>query len=437
MDLGFDTIGNATLICHDRGPVLATDPWLTGSAYFGSWCLSHVIPDEQLAAVKACRSIWISHGHPDHLSHESLALLRDKEILVPDHYGGRIRAELLADGFRVRVLADGVWYPLSERLRVLCISDYYQDAVLLVDLDGHLVVDANDASDRGVGAFLRDRVREFRASYLLALTGYGDADMINFVDEQGRRIEPAAARKEPLGPGIEGILNTFGIRHFVPFSSLHRYQRTDSMWANRYVTHPGEHARGFRSETAEVLPAFVHCDLGKGVVTSLDPPEAPAAEHEPEEFGDRWSDPLGRGDVAKLRDYFRPVSHLSRCLGYLNFRVGGRDHVIDIDRAAYDCGVTFEAPRNSLMTAIEQRTFDDVLIGNFMRTTLHGSWASEGAAALYREFTPFVCKFADNGGARSPDELRAYFAAYRRRGFFQLRGTFNEQIAAPAVERYL
>ena len=35
--IGFETIGNATIICHDGGPVLATDPWLIGSAYFGSW----------------------------------------------------------------------------------------------------------------------------------------------------------------------------------------------------------------------------------------------------------------------------------------------------------------------------------------------------------------------------------------------------------------
>jgi len=37
LDLGFETIGNACLICHDNGPVFATDPWIKGSAYFGSW----------------------------------------------------------------------------------------------------------------------------------------------------------------------------------------------------------------------------------------------------------------------------------------------------------------------------------------------------------------------------------------------------------------
>lgn len=87
MDLGFETIGNACLICHDKGPVLATDPWIKGSAYFGSWTTSHVIPEEQLSHVKACKYLWISHGHPDHLSQESLAELKDKEILLPDHFG--------------------------------------------------------------------------------------------------------------------------------------------------------------------------------------------------------------------------------------------------------------------------------------------------------------------------------------------------------------
>jgi len=67
MDIGFDTIGNATVICYDQGPILATDPWVQGSAYFGSWTHSHVIPEEQMTAILRSRFIWFSHGHPDHL----------------------------------------------------------------------------------------------------------------------------------------------------------------------------------------------------------------------------------------------------------------------------------------------------------------------------------------------------------------------------------
>ena len=50
MRIGFETIGNATVICHDNGPVLVTDPWTDGGAYFGSWTLSHEVPEAQREA---------------------------------------------------------------------------------------------------------------------------------------------------------------------------------------------------------------------------------------------------------------------------------------------------------------------------------------------------------------------------------------------------
>jgi hypothetical protein len=44
--LGIKTIGNATLIAFDGGPILATDPWFgdEDSAMFGSWWLPYQIP---------------------------------------------------------------------------------------------------------------------------------------------------------------------------------------------------------------------------------------------------------------------------------------------------------------------------------------------------------------------------------------------------------
>ncbi|MGZ4082004.1 MAG: MBL fold metallo-hydrolase, partial [Bacteroidia bacterium] len=72
IDLGFDTIGNATMICYDKVPVLVTDPWIKGSSYFGSWGLSHEVPAEQMEAIEKCRYVWYSHGHPDHLNWDSI-----------------------------------------------------------------------------------------------------------------------------------------------------------------------------------------------------------------------------------------------------------------------------------------------------------------------------------------------------------------------------
>jgi L-ascorbate metabolism protein UlaG (beta-lactamase superfamily) len=119
MDLGLETIGNATLVCHDKRPVIVTDPWIAGHAYFGSWGLSHEIPAETLESINSCQYMWVSHGHPDHLSSGSLASLRDKQFLIPDHVGGRICDGLRERGFDVTVLKSKRWYPISDRIRIL------------------------------------------------------------------------------------------------------------------------------------------------------------------------------------------------------------------------------------------------------------------------------------------------------------------------------
>jgi hypothetical protein len=418
MDLGFETIGNACLIFHDGGPRLATDPWLFGPAYFGSWVLSHEVPPEQQQHVAECQFLWISHGHPDHLSLPSLEKLKDKQILLPDHHGGRVANDLRGLGFAVQVLRDGVWTELGPRLRVASIANYNQDAVLLVDLDGHLIIDANDAGDRGASRFLRAELPRFqKRTFLACLMGYGDADMINFFDEQGERVPPEAALRLPVGPQIAAVLHGYGIQNYLPSSSQHRYQRTDSLWTNDHITPIEKLAEGFASPVARCLPAFIAYDLLRDDYRRIEPRSNEHLLATPEDFGDDWATPLEPADVGRLRDYFRRFDHLRTFLGWITFRVGGREHTIDI-APGHARGITFATPRQSLLAAVEWHAFDDLLIGNFMRTTLHGDWwGKRGAAALYPHFTPFVTKFGDNGGAASAAELRRYFADYLARGF--------------------
>jgi hypothetical protein len=405
MDLGFETIGNATLVAHDGGPVLTTDPWITGGAYFGSWARSHVIPDEQRAAIAACPYVWISHGHPDHLSVESLEQLRNATVLLPNHVGGRIRRDLEELRFRVRVLPDRTWVQLSPRLHVACVADWNQDAILLVSLGDRLIVDLNDAAERGWGPFVRRITRSRRESYLLRLTGSGDADMINVFDEDGRRLPRAV--KRPLGPWIARDAEAYGARFFIPFSSMHRYQRADSVWANAYANTLDDYAVGFASRRAELLPAFVRVDFARDEVTRIDPPPEPDRAIDPRELGDDWDEPLERGDVEALAAYLKPVEHVRKAFGFVTFRVGGKETRIDLDGSHRQRGFTFEVPRHSLMTAVRYRVFDDLLIGNFMKVTLHGG------AELYPDFTPYVGKYADNGGVRTRAELARYFRTYR------------------------
>ena len=413
-DLAFETVGNATLIAHDQVPILATDPWLFGPAYFGSWILSHQIPDEQLASIAACRYVWVSHGHPDHLSMPSLETLRDKTILLPDHVGGRIRDALVADGFRVHVLPDRQWVPLSPRIRVLSIADAYQDAVLLVDLAGTLVINSNDCNDHGWSPLVRREAKRHGGGILLALSGYGDADMINYLDPDGNRIPPLAARRIPPGPAINAKMKLLGATAFVPFASLHRYQREDSVWVNEYATALDDFGIGFDPRVGDLLPAFIRYDCTDGSVHRLDPPENAVEPQPASRFGDDWDEPLTDGDVTKIAVYLGAIESLVDVVDSVIFRVGGHDHEFPAGRGT-GRSVRFGAPRHSLMSAVKWEIFDDLLIGNFVTTTLIGDWPTR---SLRPDFTARVAKYADNGRAFSLDDIGGYLAEYRGRARF-------------------
>lgn len=170
-------------------------------------------------------------------------------------------------------------------------------------------------------------------------------------------------------------------RYFVPFSSMHVYRRSDSIWANQYRTSLSDYAAGFRSSRCEVLPAYIRYDCETDQVEEIRPTELPLVVHDPAEFGDDWSEPVEAADVATAEGYFKSIEHLSAVFDFVNLRVGGRDNFIALGKRRYDRGVTFEAPRQSLVTAVQYEIFDDPLIGNFMKPRCTAT-GDPGAATL-------------------------------------------------------
>jgi hypothetical protein len=410
MEIGFDTVGNATLLVHDDGPLLATDPWIAGSAYFGSWGLAHEIPPAQIEAVKQCKYLWVSHGHPDHLSGDSLAMLRDKTLLVPNHRGSRVYDDLKAQGFKVQVMQDRTWMELSPRVRVMCLPDYNQDAILLVDVNDRLVVNMNDAGDRGTGGLVKKIIRQYSRSFLLTLVGRG-ADMMNFFDEAGKRLAPPP--KTPLGATLSSRAAYWGTTAAIPFSAMHRFQRTDSCWAEPHASQVEEYSVGFDRSVAELFPGYIRYDCSSDDVTPLNPARSRPDLHDPKEFGDDWSERLEPEDKKKVTAYFRRFEQLPQNgIDYLRFIVGGEETNIELRSRHFEKGLTFEVPRGSLMTSVGYEIFDDLLIGNFMKVTLHGDWGPE---RLYPDFAPWVVKYGDNGRAHTVKELREYARSYRDR----------------------
>ena len=278
---------------------------------------------------------------------------------------------------------------------------------MLIDVNGRLLFNMNDAGDQGWAKSVKKTIRGYDTSFLLK--GSGLADMANFYDEDGHFLPPIIL---PSGPFLANLADSFGVTHFIPFSSNHYNQRSDSAWAEEYSTSYDEYHIGFSSEQCQILPPFIRYDCAKDTFTEIAVTAIESIVEAPEKFGDDWSTPLDKGDFAKIEHYFHSIAHLFDFLDFINFRVGSQDHHISFNKEKFHRGVSFEAPRNSLMTCIEYEIFDDMLIGNFMKTTLHGKWSE---SKLYPEFGPYITKYADNGQAKSKDELRSYMEQYRRR----------------------
>jgi hypothetical protein len=187
MELKFETLGNATLQLFENGtPLLATDPWLKGSAYFGSWGLDHPLTPSQIQNVVRSPYIWVSHGHPDHLHSESIQLLSKRSrILLPNHYDPEIKASFESKGFQVQTLRFKEWTRLTPSVRVICLEKMNQDAILMVEAGDALIVNLNDSPLHGEGPFIKKWIRSYPKSFLLALCSI-DADMIHKQKEQER-----------------------------------------------------------------------------------------------------------------------------------------------------------------------------------------------------------------------------------------------------------
>lgn len=402
----FETIGSAILIAYDDRPVLTTDAWIDGDAYFGSWGLDYEIPTAQMHAIRHAQYHWFSHGHPDHTNIASLPMLTKGEFLLSDHYGNRIKRDLTAAGYRVRVLPDREWIQLSKGIRVYSIANQNQDSLLLIDINGRLVINQNDSPEFGESFRIRQMAKRFKEAYLLQLHGWGGADMLNLFDSSGDKLTSIAQKRRPIAPRSQTSARTMGATKVIPFSSFHRYQREDSAWANDLIPDLEDYQSHAMENWPEILPAFVRVDCETDEVTPIDPPRSPRIIRKPEEFGDSWSDQLTAEDKGRIQQYFSAREALRKNFGFIEVFAGGSGVTVDLNRSKRDVGIRFECPRNSLMSCIEHELFDDLLIGNYMRTTLFN------VEALYPHFTPYVAKYADNGGAKTMRELGAYFRHY-------------------------
>lgn len=421
MGMEFETFGNAIVQFREDGnPVLTTDPWLVGTCYFGSWGMERPLTERQIRNVQDSPFVWISHGHPDHLHPESLALLsREKtRILLPDHYHREIFESLSSEGFDVTILPFKRWVPLTDRVRVMCLDNENQDGILVVQAGDALVINLNDSPLCGEGYFLRKLVERHGndKTFLTALCSI-DADMFNLVDEEGRSLAgPPDARKHGAIWDVAQIAARLGVKHFCCSSSQHVYLRPDSVWANPYRIGWSDLRRHWNRPEVRLIEPYVTVDLETCAVTpsvpAPHPVRAPSTENTAAED---WEARLTPEEWERVEAFIRKFEIIRDRVDFVEFTVGGESRrvLLDPGKAAADPatalrGIRFFVPRQPLLETVEYGYFDDLLIGNFMKTQLVN-------VRLYPDFSKQVGKLGGNAKVFTRAEQRKFMRHYFRR----------------------
>ena len=233
--IGVQTIGNATLVAYDKKPILSTDPWMGGDSYafFGTWHLPYDIPKNIKEDIIKSEYIWFSHGHPDHLNHDSLSLFKNNKILISDHFGQRIYQDLKEEGFNITILEDRKWINLSSNISIMSIATKIQDSILLLRVNNDVFINLNDAGPYS-SRFIKKNISKFRRKFLLSISAAA-GDMANFYDEDDKFIQPAVFESWSAGKYLSMVADVLGAEFIIPFSIFHEYQRTDSIWANKFI----------------------------------------------------------------------------------------------------------------------------------------------------------------------------------------------------------
>lgn len=230
-------------ICHSALLIetldlkIVTDPWLTGATYCNQW---HLFPKPYNAEIaKQADVVLISHGHEDHLHHDSLLSLNKKsQVFYPYQWQEGIQEYLRSIGFsRVREAISHHTYKLSEFTSVTFIANSL-DSIMVIESGGEVLVNINDALPANHKNIIKEFIKKIKKrwpkiDYLFC--GYGTAAYFpNSVHCEGKNdLEVAEAREQLFAENFCYIVDELRPLNAIPFAADYVLLNTDRRWINR------------------------------------------------------------------------------------------------------------------------------------------------------------------------------------------------------------
>jgi UDP-MurNAc hydroxylase len=238
MSLSFKVLGHACMLVEVNGQRLLVDPWLLGSCYWRSWW-HFPKPVEVTPDLFNVDSIYITHGHFDHLHFPSLRKFdRSTRIIVAKFITDKMRAGLEYLGFKNIVeLPHGTPYKLGQDFTLYSYQHGFDDSAVVLQADGWTFLNLNDSHVTGM-ALRQILIRHSPIDFLLR----------SHAPAQGYPICYDAVNPEDLkfhhrGEYIDRFVNTIRIvrpRHAIPFASNVCHLHNETLGFNKDHITPRE-----------------------------------------------------------------------------------------------------------------------------------------------------------------------------------------------------
>ena len=231
------TIGHACMVLRDDdgSPILITDPWLVGSAYWRSWWLQNYPKEAELEELTKTQYVYLTHEHGDHFHPASIRRLGTGPTYVAPALPQEQMAKYLSRvGYKTKVLEPLQWHQLHPKVSVLSIPLPNDDSVLLLDTPTAFIVNLNDSKPM---KYQLRRVRKYIDAHVgskkvILLSSYSPASPVNSFRKDSKVVS-MKDKRDYVARCCE-LSEVLRADFFMPFASQIILYRQDSKWANPY-----------------------------------------------------------------------------------------------------------------------------------------------------------------------------------------------------------